>query len=258
MVYHEVLRQEGPIILLFNQWDEWRQIPEVKLKLPELARSSSIPFLDYDGNWYYVHDEEDTSRGQLEEFEGMRNMMGLTATCRALRQETRDLFFAINSFRIEVTILAGEIPRFSKDTASAPVQSFLKHLSTRSAISAVHSITLDLGYVWSWPEDSTPLHDMIIGLKDGFLKALPGLPLKVKFICGSYVISSKEKVHAYIDMQNLAASIELTLKRLRRWHQEELDYRNLQQDLEMCQEEFEIVTSQLEACLEQNAATEKV
>ncbi|KAI7360178.1 hypothetical protein KC320_g89 [Hortaea werneckii] len=53
MVYHEVLRQEDPIILFFNQWDDLEEISE----------------------------------------------------------ETRDLFFAVNSFTIEVTDLEARYPR---------------------------------------------------------------------------------------------------------------------------------------------------
>ncbi|KAI7091122.1 hypothetical protein KC356_g955 [Hortaea werneckii] len=258
MVYHEVLRREGPIILLFNRWDEQQEIPEVRLKSPEMARSASIPYLDDENDWCYVHDWEDRSEIQLKEFEGMRNMMGLAATCRALRKETRELFFAINSFRIEVTIWHGEFPQFSTDTASDSVESFLKHLSTQSAISAVNSITLDLGFVWLWPKDSTPLLDMVTGLSQEFLKRHPGLPLKVKAICCFYGMRPEEKVHVYIDMQNLGTSIELALEQLERWHEEELETRHFPDDREMCQAEFDNITSQLEACLQQNAATEEV
>ncbi|KAI7277428.1 hypothetical protein KC345_g6606 [Hortaea werneckii] len=257
MVYHEVLRQESPIILLFNQWDERQEIPEVRLKRPAITRSFFSLFSDID-DWVDVHDWEDRSRDSSKEVECMRNIMSLSATCKPLRQETRDLFFAINSFRIEVTILDGEFPRFSKDTASDPVESFLKHLSTQSAISAVNSITLDVGFVWLWPEDSTPLLDMITGLSQEFLKKYPGLPLKVKAICCFYGLCIGDRVHVYIDMQNLAASIELALEQLERWHEEELETRGLEDDREMCQAEFDNITSQLEACLQQNAATEEV
>ncbi|KAI7321122.1 hypothetical protein KC315_g9217 [Hortaea werneckii] len=255
MVYHEVLRQEDPIILLFHQWDEREEIPEVRLKLPANQRSSfsvlSSVDVDY---WVDVYDWEDWSRGHLKE----RNMMALTATCKPLRQETRDLFFAINSFRIEVTLMDGEFPRFSKDTASHPIESFLKHLSTPSAISAVKSITLDLGHVWLWPKDSYPLYDMITGLNQGFLKRHPGLPLQVKAICCFCGVYNGEREHVYIDLQNLTASIELALERLKNWLQEELEYRRYPDDREMCQAEFDDMTDQLEACLQQIAATEEV
>ncbi|KAI7168695.1 hypothetical protein KC324_g11529 [Hortaea werneckii] len=262
MVYHEVLRQEGPIILLFNRWDEQREIPEVRLKLPPIARSSSGDGdVDYwDDPISDVYDQEDASRGEVEEEElrCMRNMMALTATCKPLRQETRDLFFAINAFRIEVTYSDGELPRFSKDTASDPIESFLKHLSTRSAISAGESITLDLGFVYVWPEESYPLYDMITGLNQGSLKRYSGPPLQVKAICCIYAFYPEESVHVYIDMQNLAASIELALERLKKWHQEELEYRDDSAERETCQAEFDDITNQLEACSQQIAATEEV
>ncbi|KAI7223318.1 hypothetical protein KC333_g470 [Hortaea werneckii] len=261
-VYHEVLRQEDPIILLFNEWDEQREIPEVRLKLPPIARSSSGDGdVDYwDDHISGVYDQEDASRHEVaeEELGCMRNMMALTATCKPLRQETRDLFFAINSFRIEVTYWDGEHPNFSKDTASDPIESFLEHLSTRSAISAVKSITLDLGFVYVWPEKSYPLYDMVTGLNQGFLKRHTGLPLQVKAMCCLYAFYPEEMVHVYIDMQNLAASIKLALERLEKWHQEELEYRDDSAERETCQAEFDDITDQLEACLQQIAATEEV
>ncbi|KAI7074760.1 hypothetical protein KC340_g12516 [Hortaea werneckii] len=261
MVYHEVLCQKDPIILLFNELGETEEIPKVRLQLPEIIDDSSFPSPSGDDEidgWRHAYLWEYTPRGRLEKIEWMRNMMGLTATCRALRQETRDLFFAINPFRIEVTILHGEFPQFSKDTASDSVESFLKHLSTQSAISAVNSITLDLGFVWLWPKDSTPLLDMVTGLNQEFLKRHPGLPLKLKAICCFYGLCIGDRVHVYIDMQNLAASIELALEQLERWHEEELETRHFQDDRELCQAEFDNITSQLEACLQQNAATEEV
>ncbi|KAI7466244.1 hypothetical protein KC351_g14599 [Hortaea werneckii] len=264
MVYHEVLRQEGPIILLFNQLDETEEIPKVRLKLPKIIRASlfapSSPSSFYDDidGWNPVCYWDDTPRGRLERIERMRNMMSLTATCKPLRQETRDLFFAINSFEIEVTRSEGERPLFSRDTASGPVESLLEHISTGSAISAVKSITLDLSYAWSWPENSAPLYDMITGLNNEFLKRFPGLPLRVKAHCGMWENFDAKELDVYIEMRNLASSIEFALEQLRRWHQEELESRSSSLDCEFCQDEFDIITSQLEACLPQVAATEEV
>ncbi|KAI7204232.1 hypothetical protein KC343_g11842 [Hortaea werneckii] len=237
MVYHEVLRREDPIVLFFNQWDDLEEISEVRL-------------------WNDVYRWKDTLRGRSKKIECTRNMMSLTATCKALRQETRDLFFAVNSFTIEVTDLEGEFPRFSKDTASDPVELFLKHISTSSAISAVKSITLDLGSAYVWPEHPSPLHDMITGLSNGFLKTYPGLPLKAKAHCG--VSKGPESLDVYIEMRNLASSIESALERLKRWHQEELKNRSSSRDREICQDEFDIITSQLKVCLVQTAMDEEV
>ena len=243
-VYHEVLCQEDPIVLIFERRHERQEMLKGRMDLPTLPRPSE--------------DSGVASRGQLKDLERMSNRMAITATCKPLRQETRDLFFAINSFEIRVPLFEDAPLGDCKDTADELLECFLELLSTRSAISAVKSITFDLGFVLVWPEESRPLYDMVTGLNQEFLKRYPGLALQVKATCCFCSVYNGEREHVYIDLQNLTASIELALERLKNWLQEELEYRDCPDERETCQEEFDDMTDQLEACLQQIAATEEV
>lgn len=243
-VYYEVLHQEDPIVLIFERCDERRERLHIHVDIPAIT----CPSEDCDA----------ASRGHLKDLKCMRNRMAITATCKPLRKETRDLFFAINSFEIEVPVFGIYAPRTRQDEANEMLEDFLNLLSTSSAISAVKSITLDLGLVDFWWSESTPLCDMIAGLNNEFMKGLPGLPLELKAECGLCDADQTELCHVYIDMQNLAASIELALEHLTSWHQKEVEEMSYPEDREMCQEEFDTITSQLKACLVQTEMDEEV
>ncbi|KAI6820966.1 hypothetical protein KC340_g13018 [Hortaea werneckii] len=215
--------------------------------------------------------------------------LALTLTCKPLRRETHDLFFAINSFEIEAD---GDASR--SVTASIPIHRFLDGITTLRARSAIKSLALHIGLVGGVLEqvkelerelrdeeeeedddddddedseddevDEVEVYERTVrleqlGLNQGFLKEHPRLPLQVKAICCFCGVYNGEREHVYIDLQNLTASIGLALERLRNWLQEELEYRRLPDDREMCQAEFDDMTGQLEACLQQIAATEEV
>ncbi|KAI6905004.1 hypothetical protein KC318_g3379 [Hortaea werneckii] len=244
MVYHGVLYQEDPILLVPDQWYGKQEILEGRMNVPTLPRPPSK-----------VCDV--ASRGRLKDYECVSNRMAVTATCKPLRQETRDLFFAINTFEIGVPRFGEASPRRTcKDTADELLGCFLELLSTRSAISAVKSIILNLGLMDFRPEDSTRLRDMVTVLIDEPLRGSLDLPIKVRADFGLEEIGGPFDV--YIDMRNLASSIEVELEQVEEWRQHELEYWSSPDDRTKCQEVFDTINSRLKACLQSDAATEEV
>ncbi|GAB1744105.1 hypothetical protein NU219Hw_g1265t1 [Hortaea werneckii] len=242
MVYHEVLCREGPILLVPDPWYDRQEILEGRMNLPTLLRPSE--------------DCDVASRGRLKDYVCMSNRMAITATCKSLRQETRDLFFAINSFEIDVPLFGDAPLRTCKDTADGLLECFLEFLSTRSAKSVVKSIILSLGPVDFWPKDSTQLSDMVTVLNDELLRGSLDLPIKVRAEFSPEEIGGLYDV--YIDMRNLASSIEVELEQVEDWCQQELEHWSSPDDRRKCQEGFDTITSKIKACLPQDAATEEV
>lgn len=241
-VYHEVLCQKDPIVLIFKQRHERQEMLKGRMDLPTRPRPSPESGV--------------ASRGQLKVLERKSNRMAITATCKPLRQETRDFFFAMNSFAIDVDIFGIHSVRNCKDKADELIDCFLEFLSTRSTKSMVKSIILNLGLVDFWPAGSTLLRDMVTVHNDKLLRGYLDLPTQVKAEFGLEEIDGPYDVH--IDLRNLASSIEVELEQVEKWRQQELEYWFTQEEREITQAEFDVITSQLKACLPQDAATEEV
>ena len=142
--------------------------------------------------------------------------LALTLTCKPLRRETHDLFFALNSFEIYA-------PTYSvgsrSGTASIPVHRFLDGVTTLRARSAIKSITLNIGFY-------TPRYDKrcVLGavkdFKRNLLTAYPCLPLKLR---ASLHGGTDGDFEFEIDMQCLASSVGGVLEEVKEVEQEMRD-----------------------------------
>lgn len=98
--------------------------------------------------------------------------LALTLTCKPLRRETHDLFFAINSFEIEAD---GDASR--SVTASIPIHRFLDGITTLRARSAIKSLALHIGLYLPRYSKRCVL-EAVKDFKRNLLTTYPCLPLR--------------------------------------------------------------------------------
>ncbi|GAB1744104.1 hypothetical protein NU219Hw_g1264t1 [Hortaea werneckii] len=151
-----------------------------------------------------------------------RHLLALTITCKALRRETHDLFFAINSFEIHASSFVFA-SRSCK--ASIPINCFLDSVTTLSARLAIERLTLNLGeYEPTRWGNHNFIPAMVMDIQRNLLTAYPCLPLQVR--ARIYRVSaehSDEDPDLEIDMQNLASSVREALEQVKEMHQETQD-----------------------------------
>ncbi|KAI7277425.1 hypothetical protein KC345_g6605 [Hortaea werneckii] len=207
-IYHEVLLQEDTIKLSFE--------PAGNNKKPRVLLSGS--------------------RQQHQ-------MLALTFTCKPLRRETQDLFFALNSFEISVPET-----RAGTGTSSIPIHRFLDGVTTLSARSAIKSVTLNIGQYYLGEKT---LLGALTDLKRNLLTTYPCLPLRVRAtVAGFY---RDESLDIELDTQNLALSIRSGLGKMEELRKGTQDVLKLQ----LPPMKFERLKDELHACLRQLAGTNK-
>ncbi|KAI7496518.1 hypothetical protein KC357_g337 [Hortaea werneckii] len=152
-----------------------------------------------------------------------RHLLALASTCKPLRSEAHDLFFAINSFEIHAPIFIFN-SRISK--ASIPIHHFLSSVTTLSARLAMKSVTLNIGeYEANILDNYWAMPAMVMDLKRDLLTAYPCLPLKL----GARIYGvgeeslGKEDIDVELDMQNLASSVGGALEQVKELHQKTQD-----------------------------------
>lgn len=158
------------------------------------------------------------SRILLRETGSQRQLLALTFTCKLLRRETHDLFFAINSFEIYASSFVFN-SRSCK--ASIPIHCFLDSVTTLSARLAIERLTLNIGeYEPTRYGNHNFIPAMVMDLKRNLLTAYPCLPLKVRAIVyGVGAENSGEDPDLEIDMQNFASSVGDALEQVEEMHQ---------------------------------------
>ncbi|KAI6804802.1 hypothetical protein KC332_g14583 [Hortaea werneckii] len=144
--------------------------------------------------------------------------LALTLTCKALRRETHELFFAMNSFEIDANV--SNVSNARSGTASMPILRFLDGVTTLSARSAIKSIALNIGLQFPSRNDRRVL-GAIKGFKRHLFTTYPCLPLKLK--ASLYCHADDEKVELELDMQNLGASVAGVLEQVMEVEQEILN-----------------------------------
>ncbi|KAI6888380.1 hypothetical protein KC363_g898 [Hortaea werneckii] len=144
------------------------------------------------------------SRVLLSGSRQQHQMLALTLTCKPLRRETYDLFFALNSFEISVP----ETPAESS-TSSIAIHRFLDGVTTFSARSAIKSITLDFS------QHQVPkLYGALRDLQRNILPPYPRLPLKFRTSVASEFVD-EESLDIELDIQNLVSSIGKGLEKIK-------------------------------------------
>ncbi|KAI6910064.1 hypothetical protein KC318_g3280 [Hortaea werneckii] len=205
------------------------------------------------------------SRVLLRETGSQRQLLALTFTCKLLRRETHDLFFAINSFEIYASSFVFA-SRSCK--ASIPIHCFLDSVTTLSARLAIERLTLNIGeYEPNRYGNHNFIPAMVMDLKRNLLTAYPCLPLKVRAsIYGVGAEHSGEDPDLEIDMQNLASSVGDALEQVKEMHQETQDEEDVvvdyddNDDNENYRRGFRLdrlrtLIDELDACLQLQAGT---
>ncbi|KAI7374092.1 hypothetical protein KC336_g20281 [Hortaea werneckii] len=146
------------------------------------------------------------SRVLLSGSRQQHQMLALTLTCKPLRRETHDLFFALNSFEILVPEIGA-----GSGTLSIAIHRFLDGVTTFSARSAIKSIALDFS------QHQVPkLYGALGDLKRNILPPYPCLPLKLRASVASASVD-EEHLDIELDIQNLASSIGKGLEKIKGW-----------------------------------------
>lgn len=183
------------------------------------------------------------SRVVVRESGHQRQLLALTFTCKPLRRETHDLFFALNSFEILVPET-----RAGSGASSIPIHRFLDGVTTLSARSAIKSVTLNIGR-YHLPDKN--LLGALTDLKRNLLTTYPCLPLRVRAtVAGLY---RDESLDIELDVQNLALSIGSGLGKMQELQKGTQDALRSQ----LLPMKFERLKDELHACLRQLAGTNK-
>ncbi|GAB1732539.1 hypothetical protein NU195Hw_g5586t1 [Hortaea werneckii] len=151
------------------------------------------------------------SRVVVRESGHQRQLLALTFTCKPLRRETHDLFFALNTFEISVPET-----RAGSGTSSIPIHRFLDGVTTLSARSAIKSIALNIGLQFPSRIDRRVL-GAIKDFKRHLFTTYPCLPLKLR---ASLHVDGHEEIEVELDTQNLGASVAGALEQVEELEQE--------------------------------------
>ncbi|KAI7091121.1 hypothetical protein KC356_g954 [Hortaea werneckii] len=161
----------------------------------------------------------DNNKSRVVLFTGRQHeFLALTLTCKALRRETHELFFAINSFEIEAH--QSRIDNSRSGTASMPILRFLDGVTTLSARSAIKSIALHIGLYIPSRSDRRVL-GAVKDFKRHLFTTYPCLPLKLRASLRRH--GDDEEIEVELDMQNLGSSVAGVLEQVEDLEQEMLD-----------------------------------